>query len=163
MCLYLPSSVLWCPLRFPHKAMFGSMFGSSLPPVVCGLVHVLFVLLYLFACPAHIVLCFSSSMLPVSLDCPFVIALSLFSIVYLWLQTSPLSKMMWHASVFPNIYKMPTLKYNQVNTIKINLYNFNWLVYILYFLRSCEMIHVVMQLLLRTQQVIVNGEDDRFL
>jgi len=31
MCLYVPSSVLWCPLRFPHK----TMFGSSLPPIVC--------------------------------------------------------------------------------------------------------------------------------
>jgi hypothetical protein len=31
--------VLWCLLRFPHK----TLFGSSLPPVVCGRGHVLFV------------------------------------------------------------------------------------------------------------------------
>ena len=43
MCLYVPSSVLWCPLRFPHK----TMFGSSLPPIV-----------YVQWRPTHIVLCF---------------------------------------------------------------------------------------------------------
>jgi len=32
MCLYVLSSVLWCPLRFWHKK---TMFGSSLPLVVC--------------------------------------------------------------------------------------------------------------------------------
>jgi hypothetical protein len=162
MCLYLPSSVLWCPLRFPHKAMF----GSSLPPVVCGLVHVLFVLLYLFACGVvqHILCCVFRR-----LCCQFLWIVHFwlpfhYSLPFIYGPKPPyLSKMMWHASVFPNVYKMPTLKYNQANTIKINLYNFNWLVYILYFLRSCEMIHVVMQLLLRTQQVIVNSEDDRFL
>ena len=31
--------MLWCLLRFPHK----TLFGSSLPPVVCGRGHVLFV------------------------------------------------------------------------------------------------------------------------
>ena len=31
MCLYLLSSVLWCPIRFPHT----TMFGSSSHPVVC--------------------------------------------------------------------------------------------------------------------------------
>jgi hypothetical protein len=40
MCLYLLSSVLWCPLRVPHKPMF----GSSLHPVVCRMAHVLFMI-----------------------------------------------------------------------------------------------------------------------
>ena len=37
MCLYVLSSVLLCPLRFPHK----TMFGSSSPPVVCRRIHIL--------------------------------------------------------------------------------------------------------------------------
>jgi hypothetical protein len=102
------------------------MFGSSLSPVVCSRVHVLF-MLFVFACalwcPTHIMLCvllcFSSSsvhtwlflrfsltfiyfvlylvcpMLPVSLDCLFLIAPSIFSHVYLknnygWRQYIPL-------------------------------------------------------------------------
>jgi hypothetical protein len=37
MCLYILSSVsVWCPLPFLHK----TMFGSSLPPVVCRRAHV---------------------------------------------------------------------------------------------------------------------------
>ena len=56
-CLYVPSSVLWCPLPFPHK----TMFGLSLPLVVCRRAHVLytsFVFVCLKWCPTHIVLCF---------------------------------------------------------------------------------------------------------
>ena len=37
--VYVLSSVLWCSLWFPHT---NYMFGSSLHPVVCGRVHVLF-------------------------------------------------------------------------------------------------------------------------
>ena len=58
--------------------------GSSLPPVVCRSAHVIFtifVFVYVQWCPTHIVLCFSfvfhllvHPTLPVSLDCPFVIA-----------------------------------------------------------------------------------------
>jgi hypothetical protein len=40
MCLYVLRSVVWYPLRFPHK----TMFGSSLPLVVCSRAHVLFTL-----------------------------------------------------------------------------------------------------------------------
>jgi hypothetical protein len=89
MCLYVLIFVLWCPLRFPHTMMF----VSSLSPVVCRRTHVLFTL-FVFVCalwyPAHIVLCFCFvclrlvySMLPVSLDCPFLIAPSVFSNVHL--------------------------------------------------------------------------------
>jgi hypothetical protein len=70
-----------------------TMFDSSLPPVVCRRAHVLLTL-FVFVCVqwslTHIVLffCFDflrlvSYMLPVSLDCPFLIALSVFSNVYL--------------------------------------------------------------------------------
>ena len=69
------------------------MFGSSLPPVVCRRAYVLFTL-FVFVCtwwcPPHIVLCLRVvfrrlvySMLPVSLDCPFLITSSVFSNVYL--------------------------------------------------------------------------------
>ena len=69
------------------------MFGSSLPPVVCRKAHILFTLLmlaYVNLCPTHIVLCFCFvfrrrvyPMLPVSLDCPFLIAPSVFSNFYI--------------------------------------------------------------------------------
>jgi len=70
-----------------------TMFGSSLPPVVSRRAHVLFTL-FVFACvrwcPRHIVLCFCflclclvCHMLPVSLDCQFLIIPSVFSNVYL--------------------------------------------------------------------------------
>ena len=39
MCHYVLSSVLWCPMRCPHKMMF----GSSLPPVVCKRAFILLV------------------------------------------------------------------------------------------------------------------------
>ena len=45
MCPYVLSSVLLCPLRFPHK----TVFGSSLLPVVCKRAHVIFTLL-VFVC-----------------------------------------------------------------------------------------------------------------
>jgi hypothetical protein len=45
MCLYVLSSVLKRPLRFLHK----TIFGSSLPPVVCRRVHTLFALV-VFVC-----------------------------------------------------------------------------------------------------------------
>ena len=45
MFLNILSSVLWCPLQFQHK----KMFGSSLPPVVYRLAHVFFTL-FVFVC-----------------------------------------------------------------------------------------------------------------
>ena len=55
MCLYLPSSMLWCPLRFSHN----NMFSSSLPPVVCRRAHVLFMLIVFvsYSCVLHILCC----------------------------------------------------------------------------------------------------------
>ena len=79
-----------CDVRYDFRMK--TTFGSSLPPVVCMRDHVLFTL-FVFVCvswfPAHIVLCFCfvflslvQSMLPFPLDCPFLIAHSLFSNVY---------------------------------------------------------------------------------
>ena len=71
------------------------MFGSCLPPLVYGRAHALFtlfVIAYVYWCPTHIVLCFlfvcirlMYPMVPLSLDCSFFIATSVFSNVYgLW-------------------------------------------------------------------------------
>ena len=72
------------------------MFSLSLPPVVCRRAHVLITLLVFVCvwwCPTHTVLCFCFvflrlvyPMLPVSLDCTFLIATSVFSNIYLFLQ-----------------------------------------------------------------------------
>ena len=53
MCLYVLSSMLWRLLRFPHK----TMFGLSLPPVVCRMAYLRY--LCLFACKGvkHILCC----------------------------------------------------------------------------------------------------------
>ena len=68
------------------------MFGSSLSLVVCGRAHVLvvlFVFVSVWWCQAHIVLWFCFvflrlvyPVLPVSLDCPYLIVPSVFSKVY---------------------------------------------------------------------------------
>ena len=71
-----------------------TVFGSSLPLVVCRKLHVLFAL-FVFAfvqwCPTYIVLCLCFvclrpvyPMLPVSLDCPFLIAPLVFANVQLF-------------------------------------------------------------------------------
>ena len=59
-----------------------TMFGSSLPPVVCRMNDVLFTLV-VFVCEVVfntycVVFLFCISSLPVSLDCPFWISLSIF-------------------------------------------------------------------------------------
>jgi len=74
MCLDFLSSVLWCPLWFLHK----TMFGLSFLPVVCRRVHVLFTSFAHIGVQLRLV----CPMLPISLDCPFLIAPSVFSNVY---------------------------------------------------------------------------------
>ena len=69
------------------------MIGTFFSPVVCRMAHILFTLSVFVCvewCPTHIVLCFSFAcllfvypLLPVSLDCPFLITPSVFSSVYL--------------------------------------------------------------------------------
>jgi hypothetical protein len=83
MCLYAISSVLWCPLRFPHKYNVRFVFASSclwrrsyLNYVVCVCLR--------WWCPTRILMCFSSYCVPcVSMDCPLLIVPSLFCNVYL--------------------------------------------------------------------------------
>ena len=91
MCLYVLSSVLWCPLRFPHKNDVRFVFISS-----CHVLFTLFVFVCIkwFSTQWHIVLyflfCFTSScvpyhMLPVSLDCLFLISPWVFSsLLWAW-------------------------------------------------------------------------------
>jgi hypothetical protein len=55
------------------------MFSSSLPPVVCRRAYVLFTLIVFVYALCFFCLIFSSSMLRVALDCPFLIAPSIFS------------------------------------------------------------------------------------
>ena len=81
-----------CDVRYDFRIK--TMLGSSLPPVVYWRNHVLFTLFVLLAyinwCPIHIMLCLCFvcrrlvyPMLPVSLDCPFLLAPLVFSNVYL--------------------------------------------------------------------------------
>jgi hypothetical protein len=70
-----------------------TMFGSSLPPVVFMRIHVLIAFIVfacVYWCPTHFVLYFCFvflrlvySMLPGSLDCPFLIVPSVFSNIFL--------------------------------------------------------------------------------
>ena len=74
------NSVLRCPLRCPHK----TMFGSSLLPVVYRRAHVLFTL-FVFVCvqwcPTHIVLCFCFVFLRL---CCLFLWIILFFVLPLW-------------------------------------------------------------------------------
>ena len=69
------------PLRFPRE----TMFGLSLPPIVCRRAHVLYTLsVFIFSYWSGVfgVVFFTLlQMLPVYLDCPFCIAPSVFSSV----------------------------------------------------------------------------------
>ena len=74
--------------EFRYDFNMETMSGSSLPPVICRRAHVLF-MLFVFVCssrwPTHIVWCFCFVSLrrvysmPVSLDCPLLIAPSVSS------------------------------------------------------------------------------------
>ena len=82
--------VLCCDVRYSFRIK--TMFGSSLPPVVCRCAHVLFTLcLFAHSGVQHILCCVLClvflhlvyHILPVSLDCPFLIAPSIFCTIYL--------------------------------------------------------------------------------
>ena len=72
-----------------------TMLSSSLPSAVCRRDHVLFILsvfVCMWWCPARVVLCLFSVflclvylVLPVYLDCPFMISPSVFSDVYFFI------------------------------------------------------------------------------
>ena len=82
--------VTYCDVRYDFRIK--TMFGSSVPQVVCWRAHVLYKLcmfLCVWWCPAHNVLCFCfvflllvCPMLPVPLDCPFFITISKFSSLF---------------------------------------------------------------------------------
>jgi hypothetical protein len=85
-CFYILSSVLWCLLRFPHKNNVCFVFTSSSLLEGSCLIYVIYVYLHIVVSNTYCVVvlfCLSSSMLPVSVDCPFLIAPSEFSNVYL--------------------------------------------------------------------------------
>jgi hypothetical protein len=84
MCIYVRSSMLWCPLRFPHR----KMFGSSLPQYEGAFSYLCYFCLFANNGVQHIV-CFVSALfvfvlLHVSLDCPFLKVPSVLNNVYLW-------------------------------------------------------------------------------
>ena len=92
MCFYVLNSVLYiCDVRYDFRIK--TMLGSSVSPVVCRKIHVLFTLFELACakwCPTYIImlclcfvcLCLVHLMLPVSLDCLFLIDPSVISNVY---------------------------------------------------------------------------------
>jgi hypothetical protein len=83
MCLYVLSSVLWCPLRFPHKTDVRFVLAGVFMPYLC------FFCLLVYSGVQHILCCgffclrIVYPMLPVSLDYPCLIAPSVLSYVYL--------------------------------------------------------------------------------
>ena len=91
LCVYVPSSVVWCPLRFPQikkcpVRLYLQLFvwGSCLFNTMCMCLRIVVSNTYcvVFFCSClPCVLCLP--MLPVSLDYPFFIAPSVLSDVYL--------------------------------------------------------------------------------
>ena len=74
-----------------YDFLIKTVFSSSLQPVVCRRVHVMFVysgVQHILYCVVLFVLCLVYPMLTVSLDCPFLIAPSVFSNVYLTHQST---------------------------------------------------------------------------
>jgi hypothetical protein len=82
MCLYVPSSVLCCPLRFPHKTMFVCLYLHFLVGGFMTFLRYLFLLshsgvqhkVYCVFVLLVFVLCLVCPMLSISLDNPFLIA-----------------------------------------------------------------------------------------
>jgi len=99
MCLYVLSSVMWCPLRFPQNKrcsvhlylqLFVGVLMSYLSYLCLfaysGVQHILCCVFVLFV----FALCFVYPIWPVSLDFPFLISPSVTSNVFLynnWLET----------------------------------------------------------------------------
>jgi hypothetical protein len=85
MCLYVLSFVLWCPLWFPHKNCVRFIFTPQL--FVGGpMSYIRYLCLFAYSGVQHILCCgflrILYPLLSVSLDCPFLIAPSVFSIIY---------------------------------------------------------------------------------
>ena len=85
MCLYVLSSVLWCPLRFPHKTYVGFVFTSSCLQEESCRIYIIRVCLRIVVSNTYcavFLFCLASFMLPVSLDFPCLIVTSVFSNVH---------------------------------------------------------------------------------
>jgi hypothetical protein len=88
ICLYVLISALWCSIRFLHindvRFVFASSClyeGSCLIYVICVCLGILVSTTLLYFC--FVFLCLVYLILPVSLDCSFLIVPSVFSNVYL--------------------------------------------------------------------------------
>ena len=80
---YILSSVLWCPLRFSHKNDLRFVFTSGcLSYFRC--LRVVLSDTYIVLCFCFVFLLLMYPMLPVSLDCPFLIALR-YSLTFIYL------------------------------------------------------------------------------
>ena len=81
MYLYVLSSVLWCPLRFPHKNDVRFVFTSSCF-AWCLMSYLRDLCLHAYSGVCFLllvfVLCLMWPLLPVSLDCPFRCSLTFF-------------------------------------------------------------------------------------
>ena len=73
--------VLCCDVRYDY--LIKTMFGSSLPPVVCTKAHVFFMLFVFVLCFCFVFLRLVYPMLPVSLDCRFWLPLR-YSLTFIW-------------------------------------------------------------------------------
>ena len=90
ICFYVLSSVLWCPLRFPHRNAVRFVFTSSCL-FVGGFISCLrYLCLFAYSGVQHVLCCVFGlfvfvlySILAVLLDYPFLIVLLVFSNVYL--------------------------------------------------------------------------------
>jgi hypothetical protein len=85
MCFNVLSSVLWCPLRFPHKKRCSVSLYFQLF-VVALMSYLRYLCLLTCSGVQHIFCCLSSllcPMLPISLDCPSLIITLISPNVYL--------------------------------------------------------------------------------
>jgi hypothetical protein len=83
MCLYIQSSMFWCLLLFIHKNDVRFVFASSClwegSFLICVCLHIYSGVQHILCC-VFVMFVF---VLPVSLDCPFLFASSVFSNIYL--------------------------------------------------------------------------------
>ena len=121
MCSWVPSSVLRCPLRFPHKTMFGSYFTSSYLRYFC--------LLSIVASNTYwavFLFCLSSSWVLCTLCCQFL------WIPHFWLPLwySPTFIVPAHWNNSPRIdmsFHSDTLSWFRANQCLLLVLNAGWL------------------------------------
>ena len=78
------ANLLWCPLRVPHKndGLCLQLFVGGSRLVFCVCLRNMVFNTYCVVCFWFVFLCLVNPKLPVSLECPFVIAPSVFYSVY---------------------------------------------------------------------------------